>query len=217
MTTPSAAELLDAWTSRSATTRVGEADNRHRAALRLLADGQPVDPARIASATGQPVEEVEAWLARMATAGYEIDEDGRLVGAALTLYPTAHQIRVRGNDLYAWCGFDTLFLPILLDEPAAVSSTCPVTGRRITLNVGANGEPVNVEPPTTMAAIVGPDVLDACDSAGPTSAICTQMPLLADPEAGQEWVQDRPGVAVVDLATAATLARAYADQHGCCG
>ena len=40
------------------------------------------------------------------------------------------------------------------------------------------------------------------------------MPLLADPEAGQQWVEDRPGVAVVDLDTAAT--RAYADQHGCC-
>lgn len=215
MTTPTVAELLDAWTSRSATTRVGETDNRHRAALRLLAEGEPVEPADIASATGQPVADVQTWLARMAAAGYEIDEEGRLVGAALTLRPTTHQIRVRGNDLYAWCGFDTFFLPILLQEPAAISSTCPVTGRAIKLDLGANAELLNVQPATTMVAIVGPAVLDACDKAGPTSAICTQMPLLADPEAAEHWLQDRPGVAIVDVDTAATLARAYADQNCC--
>lgn len=216
MTTPTVRELLDAWTSRSAATRVGQADNRHRAALQLLADGEPVEPADIASATGQPVAHIETWLARMAAAGNEIDEQGRLVGAALTLRPTTHQIRVRGNDLYAWCGFDTLFLPILLQESAAISSTCPVTARPIKLEVRPSGEVLNVQPATTMVAIVGPAVLDGCEKAGPSSAICTQMPLLADPRAGQQWLQDRPGVAIVDIDTAATLARAYADQHGCC-
>ena len=82
-----------------------------------MADGQPVAATHIAAVTGEPVTEVQASLARMASAGYELDDHQRLVGAALTLRPTAHRIRVRGNDRYAWCGCDTLFLPIRLDEP----------------------------------------------------------------------------------------------------
>ena len=151
MTTPSIEELRAAWTARAATSRVGETDVRHRTALRLLADGRPVAATDIAQVSGEPVAEVEAWLARMASAGYELDERQRLVGAALTLRPTAHRIRVRGNDLYAWCGFDTLFLPILLDEPAEVSSSCPVTRQPIEIRIAADSTPTDVRPTTVVA------------------------------------------------------------------
>jgi hypothetical protein len=40
------------------------------------------------------VAEVEGWLASMATAGYEIDEHGRLV----TLRSPAYRLRLCGND-----------------------------------------------------------------------------------------------------------------------
>jgi alkylmercury lyase len=123
---------------------------------------------------------------------------------------------VRGNDLYAWCGFDTLFLPILLDEPAVVSSTCPVTGQTIELRIAADGTVTDVRPETVVVAIVGPAVLEDCATNGPDSAVCTQMPLLANPAAGQRWVANHPGVAIVDLTDATALARAYATQGGCC-
>jgi alkylmercury lyase len=210
MTTPTFDQLRAVWTSQAATTRVGETDGRHRTALRLLVEGHPVAATDIATITGEPVAEVDAWLAGMATAGYEFDEHGRLVGAALTLRPTAHRIRVRGNDLYAWCGFDTLFLPILLDEPATVTSTCPATGQPIRLEIAADGAVTRASPATTVVAIVGPEVLATCGQTGPGSAVCDQMPLLATPDAGQEWVRGRRGIAIIDLQDAASLARAYA-------
>ena len=216
MTTPSIDQLRAAWTGRAAMTLVGETDLRHRTALRLLADGRPVAATDVATVTGEPVAAVEAWLARMDAAGYELDEQGRLVGAALTLRPTAHRIRVRGNDLYAWCGFDTMFLPILLDELAEVSSTCPVTQQPIELRILPDGTLSDVRPATTVVAIVGPAVLEGCATTGPASAVCTQMLLFADVAAGEHWVADHPGVAIVDLASATTVARAYAAQGGCC-
>lgn len=58
-----------------------------------------------------------------------------MVGAALTTRPTPHRFRVRGNDLYAWCALDAIFLPGLIDATAEVRSTCPETGQKIHLDV----------------------------------------------------------------------------------
>lgn len=68
-------------------------------------------------------------------------------------------------------------------------------------------------PATIVIAIVGPDVTNGCETTGPTSPMCTQMPLLADHVAGEQWRLDHPGVAMVALDDAVGLAREYAS--GC--
>lgn len=213
MTDPMINQLVAAWTSWAA--RHGERDDRHRVALRLLADGAPVAASRIAQATGQTVHEANGWLQQMHAAGYELDDEGRLVGAALTLRPTAHRFRVRGNGLYAWCGFDTLLLPILLNEPAEISATCPATGQPIRLEVAADGTVTRTQPAGTVIAVVGPQVLATGGAVGPASHTCEEMPLLTNAEAAHQWVQDRPGVLIVELDTAVELARTYV-AAGCC-
>ena len=40
---------------------------------------------------------------------------------------------------YAWCAWDTLFLPARLGQAARVTSACPVTGELITLTVTPEG------------------------------------------------------------------------------
>ncbi len=59
------------------------------------------------------MERLECWP------NVERDQQGRVVGfSGLTLRPTAHSLRVGDRQLYAWCAWDTLFLPALLDETA---------------------------------------------------------------------------------------------------
>jgi hypothetical protein len=65
-----------------------------------------------------------------------------------------------GHDLYTWCGFDALFLPIVLGERAEVAWTCPVTGEAIHLTVEADGTISGAEPPGVVVGIVGPQVMD---------------------------------------------------------
>lgn len=177
------------------------------AVLDRIADGVPATAADIAEATAWNRDTVSRQMDAAAAAGCEI-RDGAVVGAALTLTPTGHEFTVRGNTLHTWCGFDALFLPLLLDEPAHVRSTCPVTGQPIALAVDPAGTVQDVAPPTTCVAIAGPAA--ACAAAGPDSELCMQMPFLASPEAGRAWAADHDGVAVVDLATAMTVAAAYA-------
>jgi alkylmercury lyase len=182
------------------------------ATINLLADGQPATPAGLAAATGRSVEQVRAYIDNAREAGAEV-EGGAIVGNALTLRPTAHRFRVRGNDLFTWCGFDALFLPIMLGERADVASTCPVTGEPIRLRVEPDGTVSAAVPDSVVVGIVGEAVTSCCRVAGPGSAICSQMPLFVSREAGQRWQVDHPGVGIVDLDDAREIARAYAE--GC--
>lgn len=208
MTTPTIADLTATWTHRNAATRA-----LSQAGVRLLANGKPVTAAMLADAAAISVAEAEAYIESGERKGLEI-ETGAVVGAALTLRPTQYRFRVRGNDLYTWCGFDALFLPIILGERATVVSTCPATGTEVRLTVEADGTVSAATPSTTVVAIVGSEVTSACESIGPESAICAQMPFFASREAGEQWLADHPGVAVVDLDQAREIARA-STQHCC--
>lgn len=211
MTTPTHDDLLATWTGRATDRMVGERDPFTAAVLDRLADGLPADADHLATVTGLDHARVQQRIAEAAAAGYET-RGGAIVGAALTLNPTPHQFRVRGHQLHTWCGFDALFLPLLLDESATVRSTCPVTGEQIRLEIESDGAVAHVEPAGTHVAIVGPEVASCCDTTGPGSDVCSQMPLLSSAQAGQTWLRGRTGVAVVDLDTAMQIAHAYANS-----
>ena len=206
--TPTLEELRDFW---------GRQDLVANAALRnginLLANGRPVTPEAFAAVMGIAIEEARSYIDIARTMGLEI-QDGAVVGAVLTLRPTPYRFRIRGNDLYTWCGFDALFLPIMLGEPAQVASTCSVTGTPIRLTVQADGTVSDAIPGTVVVGIVGEQIAASCSVVGPDSAICTQMPFFASREAGQRWLADHPGVAIVDLDDARSIARAYVAEPG---
>ncbi|MGH3734115.1 MAG: alpha/beta fold hydrolase [Micromonosporaceae bacterium] len=197
--------LREVWSRRSYSTT-----EFSRAAIRMLANGRPVTPHALAEATGRYVEEVQADIEEARQSGVEVD-DGNVVGAALTLRPTPHRFRVYGHDLYTWCGFDALFLPLILGERAEVASTCAVTGTAIQLTVQPDGAVSHVTPSGTVVAIVDDDVLSCCPTTGPESDICTQMPFFASREAGERWAGDHPGARILDLDDARTVARSYVD------
>lgn len=209
MTIPTTDAVRDTWSRRARETPLGERAAVFLAVLERLADGIPASPDDLAAATGLPVDEIRRLVAASASIGYEV-RDGAIIGAALTLNPTAHRFRVRGNDLHTWCGFDALFIPLLIDERAEVRSTCPVTGADIHLRVEADGSVHDVTPAETVIAVVGSEVTSCCPTTGPGSAICTQMPFLSSRRAGEVWLRGRDGVAVLDLESAMEVAAGYA-------
>lgn len=208
MTTPTSVDLCEAWARRGADPTTGELTDLGRAVLNLIADGRPASVEELAARTGAEREQIQASVAAATAVGYEV-EDGAIVGAALTLRPTPHEFRIRGRQLFTWCGFDALFLPMLLQEPAEVASTCPVSGTPIHLTVEADGSVSRVDPGSTVAGIVGDEVMACCSTTGPDSEICTQMPFFADRQAGEQWQATHQDVAIVDLDVARRVARAY--------
>jgi alkylmercury lyase len=93
------------------------------ATYRLLAAGHPVTSAELARAAGLPEPPVADALGRWP--GVFTDRQGRVTGfwgLAIGELSPAHRFESGGQVLYAWCAWDTLFLPARLGQDARVIS-----------------------------------------------------------------------------------------------
>ena len=180
-----------------------DAQERHaaRTLYRLLADGQPATLDRLAAALGWERSRVERYLDRLPNV--ERDDRGAVVGfGGLTLRPTAHRIRVRGQVRHAWCAWDCLFLPVALDAEIEVGSRCPYTGVPVRLRVAPTGV-VAREPPSVVLSFVDPEAVDLTDL---RASFCSAVRFLADGAAAAE-AEQAPGSLVLDLDDAFELGR----------
>lgn len=151
------------------------------ALYRLLALGAPVSTASVARAAALGSAEAGHILSNLPTV--ERQGDGRIIGfGGLTVAETRHRLCFDGTEVYAWCAWDTLFLPELLGLTAQVSSVCAATGRDIALWVHAD----RVE-----CAGAAPWVSFVAPPAGVMDDIkkhfCCQVQFFADQVAGEEW------------------------------
>lgn len=110
--------------------------------VKLLSQGRPISPKRIAAELQLAPDEVAAFL-RMG----ELDQDGNLVGLGLSLVPTSHAYQIYGRQLYAWCAGDAIMSSIFLKADAVIESPDPISGDRIRLIATPAGvrdlEPIN--------------------------------------------------------------------------
>lgn len=134
--------------------------------------------------------------------GCEFNDQGALVGSALTLTPTPHRFRVNDHDLYASCALDTLFLPALIDQTAEITSTCPQTGESVQLTVSPDGI-VESSPAETALSIV---IASGCTS-GIDGTFCGQIHFFASSDAAETWRADRADITLLPLAEAYQLAQ----------
>lgn len=164
-------EVIGAWCADSAGTAREERDRRIlglTALVQGIADRGAVTSAEFVARLGASSDDASSLLRSLAAGGVELAEDGSVVGAALTTRPTPHRFRVRGNDLYAWCALDALFLPGLIEATAEVRSICPETSQEIHLVVA----PDHVEsclPGTAVLSVVIPQALGSDRKTGPAS------------------------------------------------
>lgn len=180
-------------------------DEQQRLALsvyRLLADGEPVDRARLATRTGLSPERVAELLGDLP--GVYVDDRERVIGFwGLTIRPMAHWLLVDGRVLYAWCAWDTLFLPELIGKPAQVQSTCPTTGTPISLTVH-NHEITDVAPAGTVLSFLHRDQPFDADV---IATFCHYVHFFADTAAAEQWTSEEDGTFVVSLVDGAEIAR----------
>lgn len=190
--------------------------------LRLLAEGEPVTVAELAAANGQSEDTVRQGLA--AVPDTEYDEEGNIIGLALTMRPTPHRFTVAGEQLYTWCALDTLIFPTLIGKAATVESTSPTSGTTIRVTVAADGTVASVHPATAVVSLVEPGAPGSV-----RSSFCNQVHYFASREDAQPWIDAYPGGEVVDVATAhrtgatmtstllaAAATQAPAAQDSCC-
>ena len=166
--------------------------------LQLLSIGKPISAAEFAEKTQIHEDQVKLRFEMLKHAGYEFDDAGNLVGAALTLVPTPHHFQVKGNELFAWCALDTIFLPSFIGESAIVRSTGPTTGYIIELTVSPDGIET-YSPPDIVVSISIPGISCSFDITGPQSDTCSQMHFFSSRGAAKTWLKDHPGVEILTI------------------
>jgi alkylmercury lyase len=182
---------------------LGETEQRLSLALyRLLARGAPVSNGALASAVEMQLPEVERVLATW-PALYR-DAAGDVIGyAGLTVREAKHRMRVAGRTLYAWCAWDTLFLPALLDASAQVESRCAVTGERISFTIHPERIEQGSKPPSI--SLVAPDRDKAW--ADVVHHFCSYVQFLADERAASAWLTKNAEAHIATLEQAWELGR----------
>ncbi len=193
-----------------------EGERRLAGALfRLLAEGEPVDEARLAGAAGRPVEEVSATLAGPAFAPLLYrDGGGRIVGFSglglAELGESVHRLDVDGRELYAWCAGDALFLPAALGREVRVESRSPRRGERISLTVSPDGYR-DIDPPEAVMSMLTPEEVAARTARGEDviSSLCHFLFFFASKESASEWTAEHPGTVTFPIEEGFELGRRW--------
>jgi alkylmercury lyase len=173
--------------------------------VQLLAKGEPVSRAAVAATLQRPVAEVAEALRQFEDIIY--DEQGRIVGAGLSLLPTGYRFEVPGHALYTWCALDTLIFPVWLGLTAQVFSLCPVTGILIHLRVSPEGVE-QLEPPSAVLSLLMQDGLATCCNI--RDAFCAYSQFFADPQAASVWQAQTPSGRVLSIEEAFYLGQTLA-------
>ena len=182
-----------------------------RTLVRLLAGGEPVDTEHVGDALGIPTPEAAEAIARLPWV-YR-DEGDRVIGAwgmsVADLAKTPHRLILNGQELFAWCAADALFLPLVLGRSAQVASRCPTTGERIRLRVGPDGIGERSPRGTVLSLLrIGEDA-PARDA---ITSFCHFIHFFASGDAAEAWIARHDGTFQVSLDDAFDLARFWAER-----
>lgn len=164
--------------------------------MQALANGQPISPAQLADIWEMPLDHVQAILDQAKTNGkVEINAQGNLVGAVLSLNPTDHQVFMDNKHIYAWCAYDALYASGVVGKPAQIVSKDPVTGEMIRVSMTPIGVET-VEPESAVVSVVG---AGADLGTGPESARCTQMLFFGSRQSAELWRKNHVGVYILTM------------------
>jgi alkylmercury lyase len=187
----------------AATPRLSEREQHLVLTLyRLLAAGRRVDSSVLAESARLPVEAVRAALERLP--GVYTDGRQRVIGFwGLSIRPMPHEMTVNGQTIYAWCAWDTLFLPELLAATAEIQSRCPATGRRISLTIKGT-QVTSQDPAETVLSLLHRDQPFDADT---IRTFCDYVHFFVNPDAAAEWTAQREGTFTLSLAHGSEIAR----------
>ncbi len=169
---------------------------------RLLAEGEPVSPGRLAEALNLSEIRVRDALAQWP--GVYYDGSGSVIGFwGLALPEMPHRFEVDGRTLYTWCAWDSLFIPGILDKTARVVSTDPVTKEKISLFVGPDGVK-EVTPAGTVVSFLSPNGVFDADV---IQNFCHFVHFFGSRASGARWTSEHEGTFLFSIDDAFELGR----------
>jgi alkylmercury lyase len=173
------------------------------ALYRSLSQGEPVSVPSLASAVRLPEDDVIKRLSGWP--GVHYDKSRRVIGFwGLTIMPMPHRLRINGIALYAWCAWDTLFLPELIGGTLDVASTCRGTGQAVRLTATPSGVQ-QADPADVVLSFLIPD--SDRMNADVITSFCHYVHFFRTPQAALSWLAEHRDSFLLSLADAYALGR----------
>lgn len=170
---------------------------------RGLGHGRPVPPERLAQTLGRSVGDLHRVLS--AWPGIFYDENDDVIGFwGLAVREKSHRLEWDGYTAYAWCAWDTLFLPELLDATVSVTSQCAQTREAVRLIVSPE-RIESVEPASAVVSFLEPHEHELRENV--TTSFCHFVHFFHDRAAGARWTATHPGTFLLSLEEAYTVGR----------
>jgi alkylmercury lyase len=174
-----------------------------RAAIVLLSElarGGPVTIAQFAQAIGESVATAEGFVNDSGLSPFAHASDAGLIQGfwGLSTKPTPHQFTVKSRTLWTWCAYDSLFLPELLGETAAVESRDPESGQSIRLTVS----PTRIEaaePADIVVSMISPSAWDLTSAARVMASACHFIFFFASRASAERWQSRHPQTVLLPL------------------
>ena len=169
---------------------------------RLLAEGEPVSPERLAKTLVLSESRVRENLSKWP--GVYYNDTGAVIGFwGLALAEMPHRFQVAGRNMYTWCAWDSLFIPGILGKTARVQSTDPVTNEKISLVVAPEGVK-EVEPAGTVVSFLTPNRAFDADV---IQSFCHFVHFFGSRESGERWTSEHRGTLLLSVDQAYELGR----------
>jgi alkylmercury lyase len=194
--------LEDYWTTLARVLPEFSPEQQHTAVTlyRELAKGRPLTTERVASVLGVPSEKAAEELARDPLRAFVYAHKGQIVGVGgLAAAPMHHEFRVKGQTLWTWCAWDSLFIPTVLGDTADVSSPDPETCELVRLTVSPIGIE-RVEPKDAVVSFPVPGEGDFAQSAeNVMGTFCHSVFFFTSRESGERWRSTHEGMFLYSL------------------
>ncbi|MEV4471332.1 alkylmercury lyase family protein [Nonomuraea sp. NPDC049504] len=173
----------------------------HQRVLRCFAEtGHAPGMAELADSVRPYGASPEQVLAELHAADFlRLDAAGHILAAyPFSSVPTAHRVEIAGGpQVFAMCAIDALGIAAMLGRDVHVTSTDPLDGRPVTVEVTASGQ-ARWTPAT---AVVFAGQLVTCDSCVPApgsaaaaEVCCGYVNFFADPAGARTWADANPQV-----------------------
>ena len=151
---------------------------------RLLAKGDPVPVAELASSLDLPLSKVEEVVSQWS--GLYYDEDKAIIGYwGLSLREMDHRFEIDGVQLYTWCAWDSLFIPQIIGRTAHVVSIDPVSKNRISITVTPDGI-ASVHPDVAVTSFMMPNMDEI--RADVIKSFCHYLHFFGSEATAREWI-----------------------------
>ena len=172
---------------------------------RSLALGKPVAIEQLQKLTGLAAEFINQNL--QSWPGVFFDDNKSVIGFwGITTRETPHRLNVNGQISYAWCAWDSLFIPALLAETVQVSSLCPVTKRKIELEISPDRAKVIGDKPLYVSFLI-------LDEAGMKEDIvakfCHFVYFFDSKSVAEQWLSEHPGTFLLSLDDAFSIGKNF--------